>query len=132
MLNAPVVKLPATPPSQLRLLSIALTCSFITPAALAAQEASEQVEEVLVTTTLLPRRLDEIAGTVSVVGLEDIERQLIEDLNEVTRLQPGVTMDTAPRGGNQGFAIRGIGGNRVLTVIDGIRSSDMYAAGPSS
>jgi len=101
----------------------------------AAQQTSErvdEVEEVLVTATLLPRRLDEIAGTVSVVSLEDIERQLIEDLNEVTRLQPGVTMDSASRGGNQGFAIRGIGGNRVLTVIDGIRSSDIYAAGPSS
>lgn len=122
----------ATPPSQLRKLSLVLACGFLTPAVLAAQDNSEQIEEVLVTATLLPRRIDEIAGTVSVVGLEEMERQLLEDLNEVTRLQPGVTMDTASRGGNQGFAIRGIGGNRVLTVIDGIRSSDMYAAGPSS
>lgn len=132
MLSNTAKNLTATPPAQRGLLSLALTCSFIAPAVFAAQESNERVEEVLVTATLLPRRLDEIAGTVSVVGLEEIERQLIEDLNEVTRLQPGVTMDTSARGGNQGFAIRGIGGNRVLTVIDGIRSSDIYAAGPSS
>lgn len=132
MLNAPATKTTATPPAQIRTLSLALACSLLTPTSFAAQGASEGIEEVLVTATLLPRRLDQIAGTVSRVGLEEIERQLIEDLNEVTRLQPGVTMDTAARGGNQGFAIRGIGGNRVLTVIDGVRSSDIYAAGPSS
>lgn len=121
-----------TPPSRLRTLSLAVACSFISPLSFSGANADDRVEEVLVTTTLLPRRLDEIAGTVSVVGLEQMERQLLEDLNEVTRLLPGVTMETASRGGNQGFTIRGIGGNRVLTVIDGIRSSDIYAAGPSS
>lgn len=131
MLSTAKIKSPATPPAQLRKLSLALACSLIAPS-IAAQETHARAEEVIVTATLLPRSVDEIAGTVSVVGLEQIERQLIEDLNEVTRLQPGVTMDVASRGGNQGFAIRGIGGNRVLTVIDGVRSSDIYAAGPSS
>ncbi len=121
-----------TPSVRMRTLSIALACSLPMPSAFAAEEDPTPVEEVLITATLLPRRVDEIAGTVSVVGNEEIERQLMEDLNEITRLQPGVTMDTAARGGNQGFAIRGIGGNRVLTVIDGIRSTDIYAAGPSS
>lgn len=131
MLSTSNIKSPATPPAQLRKFSLALACSLIAPT-IAAQGTPERVEEVMVTATLLPRSVDEIAGTVSVVSLEEIERQLIEDLNEVTRLQPGVTMDVASRGGNQGFAIRGIGGNRVLTVIDGVRSSDIYAAGPSS
>lgn len=132
MLSTPAIKPSKTPRRLFHSMRLAIACSLIAPTVIAAQEASERVEEVLVTSTFLPRRQDEIAGTVSVVGLEQIERQLIEDLNEVTRLQPGVTMDTAARGGNQGFAIRGIGGNRVLTVIDGIRSSDIYAAGPSS
>ncbi len=94
--------------------------------------SSEAPEEVIVTTTFLPRSIDQIAGTISVVDRADMDRQLIEDLNEITRLQPGINMDTASRGGNQGFSIRGIGGNRVLTVIDGVRSSDIYGAGPSS
>ena len=68
----------------------------------------------------------------SVVTAEDIERELAEDLDDLVRFQPGVSMATASRGGNEGFAIRGIGGNRVLTVVDGIRSNDIYHAGPSS
>src|SRR5690606_36408226 len=80
----------------------------------------------------LTRSLDDIAGTVSVISAQEIEQQLADDLNDITRFQPGISMDTASRGGNQGFVIRGIGGNRVLTVIDGIRSNDIYAAGPAS
>lgn len=95
MLSTAKIKSPATPPAQLRKLSLALACSLIAPS-IAAQETHARAEEVIVTATLLPRSVDEIAGTVSVVGLEQIERQLIEDLNEVTRLQPGVTMDVAP------------------------------------
>ena len=35
-------------------------------------------------------------------------------------------MNKNARGGNQGFTIRGIGGNRVLNVIDGVRGTDIY------
>jgi len=122
--------LPTGSIAQLALVSaISLSTSF---AQAQSAEDSKTAEEVIVTATFLPRSIDQIAGTVSVVDRQDIERQLIEDLDEITRLQPGITMDTAARGGNQGFSIRGIGGNRVLTVIDGIRSSDIYGAGPSS
>ena len=51
---------------------------------------------------------------------------MVDDLDDLARFQPGVSMGTDARGGNQGFSIRGIGGNRVLHVIDGIRSSDIY------
>src|SRR5690606_26004057 len=97
-----------------------------------AQAAEREIEEVTVTATYLTRSLDDIAGTVSVISAQEIEQQLADDLNDITRFQPGISMDTASRGGNQGFVIRGIGGNRVLTVIDGIRSNDIYAAGPAS
>ncbi|PCJ24646.1 MAG: hypothetical protein COA96_08975 [SAR86 cluster bacterium] len=97
-----------------------------------AQESSLKTEELIITATRLPRTIDDIAGTVSVISAADIEHQLADDLDDLVRFQPGVTMNTSARGGNQGFSIRGIGGNRVLTVIDGVRSSDIYAAGPSS
>ncbi|MCG8414905.1 MAG: TonB-dependent hemoglobin/transferrin/lactoferrin family receptor [Pseudomonadales bacterium] len=98
----------------------------------AAQDSVSRVEELTITATRLPRTIENIAGTVSVLSDEIIERELAIDLDDLTRFQPGVTMNTASRGGNQGFSIRGIGGNRVLTVIDGVRSNDIYAAGPSS
>lgn len=92
----------------------------------------ERIEQVTITATRLPRTIDDIAGTVTLIPAERLEREMANDLDDVVRFQPGVTMDSATRGGNQGFSIRGIGGNRVLTVIDGVRSSDIYAAGPAS
>jgi hemoglobin/transferrin/lactoferrin receptor protein len=94
--------------------------------------AQTVIEDVVVTATRLPRSVQDIAGTVSVISDAELERQVADDLDDLVRYQPGVSMDTAQRGGNQGFVIRGIGGNRVLTVVDGVRSTDQYAAGPSS
>lgn len=120
------------PPFPPQRLAVGIACCLLATTSLAGDESERGIEELIVTATLLPRSLDEIAGTVSVISAADIERQLADDLNDITRFQPGLSMDTASRGGNQGFVIRGIGGNRVLTVIDGIRSSDIYAAGPAS
>ena len=106
----------------------------ILPLTALAQQPSTQkeAEEVIVTATRLPRTTAEIAATVTVISSEDIDSQIAEDLDDLTRYQPGVTMDTAGRGGNQGFVIRGIGGNRVLTLIDGVRSNDIYNAQPGT
>ena len=98
----------------------------------AGQESNDQLEELIVNATRLPRMIEEIAGTVSVITAEDMERELAQDLDDLVRFQPGVSISTATRGGHEGFSIRGIGGNRVLTVLDGIRSNDIYHAGPSS
>ena len=112
------------------LLPVSLAVMLVGPAA--GQEDNDRIEELIVNATRLPRTIADIAGTVSLVTAQDIERELAEDLDDLVRFQPGVSMATATRGGHEGFAIRGIGGNRVLTVVDGIRSNDIYHAGPSS
>tara|TARA_R100001039_G_scaffold33035_1_gene26310 strand:+ start:4559 stop:6820 length:2262 start_codon:yes stop_codon:yes gene_type:complete len=123
-------------PGKRRALSIlvpALTLLATSPlSAQAPDTAPPSVDEVIVTATYLQRRAQDIAGTVSVVTDDEIRQTLADSLADVVRYQPGLGMDTAARGGDEGFSIRGIGGNRVLTVIDGVRSTDMYAAGPSS
>ncbi|MDX1489885.1 MAG: TonB-dependent hemoglobin/transferrin/lactoferrin family receptor [Pseudohongiellaceae bacterium] len=108
---------------------VGVSVLFCSVATIAEERLSE---EIIVTATLRERTLADIAGTISVVSDEEMQSQLTDDLADITRYQPGLSMDTASRGGNEGFVIRGIGGNRVLTVIDGVRSSDIYAAGPSS
>ena len=119
-------------PSLARVLLPAI-CLFLPVLAIAQDESTAQrPEEVTITATRLPRTIENIAGTVSVVTDEILEKELADDLDDLVRFQPGVTLNTAARGGNQGFTIRGIGGNRVLTVVDGVRGSDIYAAGPSS
>ncbi len=105
---------------------------FLGGAISAHAQESDSVDEVLVTATYLQRSAQDIAGTVSVITDQEIKQTLADSLADVIRYQPGLGMDSAARGGDEGFSIRGIGGNRVLTVIDGVRSTDMYAAGPSS
>lgn len=89
---------------------------------------NEPLETITVTATRLLRPIEDIAGTVTVISDAEIEQQVSIDIDDLVRYQPGITMDTAGRGGNQGFIIRGIGGNRVLTVVDGVRSNDIYNA----
>jgi len=118
-------------------LSFVSNCTIVLTALFAAsysvaQETGRRVEELVITATRLPRTIENIAGTVSIIPAETIEYELVNDLDDIVRYQPGLTLDTASRGGNLGFRIRGIGGNRVLTVLDGIRSSDIYSAGPSA
>lgn len=113
-------------------LPLMMLCSGTVLAQAATTPASVAPEEVLVTATRLPRQINEIAGTVTLISADDIAREMANDINDLTRYQPGISMETASRGGNQGFVIRGIGGNRVLTVLDGVRSADIYNAGPSS
>ena len=96
------------------------------------QDSDDLIEELIVHATRLPRTIEDIAGTVSVITARDMEREVAQDLDDLVRFQPGVSISTARRGGHEGFSIRGIGGNRVLTVLDGIRSNDIYHAGPAS
>ena len=111
-------------------LAALICCALAAPAT--AQQGEEGVEELIVTATRLPRTMENIAGTVSLITAEQIEREMTEDLDDLVRFQPGVSISTASRGGNEGFSIRGMGGNRVLTVIDGIRSNDIFEAGPAT
>ncbi len=97
-----------------------------------AQESGDRIEELIVNATRLPRTIENIAGTVSLLTAERIEREMADDLDDLARFQPGIAVSTAGRGGNEGFSIRGIGGNRVLTIIDGIRSNDIFTAGPAT
>ena len=122
-------------PARLRAIStflLAASLGIALAGPVAGQERSGRIEEVIVNATRLPRTIEDIAGTVSLVSAEDIERELAEDLDDLVRFQPGVSIRSARRGGNEGFSIRGIGGNRVLTVLDGIRSNDIYHAGPAT
>ena len=111
---------------------LAGSLGMVLAAPVPGQERTDRLEEVIVFATRLPRTIGDIAGTVSLITAEDIERELVEDLDDLVRFQPGVSISTAGRGGHEGFSIRGIGGNRVLTVIDGIRGNDIYRAGPAS
>ena len=88
-------------------------------------------EEVVVVATRTERASHEVAATVSVRTAEDMEAELARDIADLVRFEPGVTVaGTGSRFGLTGFSIRGIGGNRVLTLVDGVRVPDEFSFGP--
>jgi len=102
-----------------------------------------RVAPVTVVGTRTERRVDEVPASVSVIAAEDIETNLVTDIKDLIRFEPGVSVPTSParfsaalsgagRDGNSGFTIRGMGGNRVLIVQDGVRVPDGFAFGAQS
>jgi hemoglobin/transferrin/lactoferrin receptor protein len=99
------------------------------------------VEKVTVTATRQSRKPDEVPATVTVITAKEIEDNMVTDIKDLVRFEPGVSVRTNPlrfsaalsgggRDGNSGFNIRGLEGNRVLIQIDGIRVPDAFSFGP--
>lgn len=103
-----------------------------------ADESKEQgkeavLNEVTVSATRVERPMDEIPGTVSVISSDEMERDLMRNISDVVRYEPGVSVGNNPdRFGPNEITIRGIGGNRILMQVDGIRVPDAFSIGSFS
>ena len=91
------------------------------------------LDAVTVSATLRPAPLKETPGTVSVIDDVTIEERLVADFADLVKYEPGVYVENnVTRLGLNGFNIRGIGGNRVLTQVDGVQTAEQFAFGPFS
>lgn len=90
------------------------------------EETQEADIEITVTGTRSDRPVKDTPGNITVIESEDVDKQLINDLADLIRYEPGVSVRNGRNRGNQDFTIRGIGGNRVLIQVDGIRQPDNY------
>jgi hemoglobin/transferrin/lactoferrin receptor protein len=131
--------------SRLKLASFAAvsaTALLCAQGALAAETAADAVEldKVMVTATRSETKLQDAPVTASVISGQDIEDGLVKEIKDLVRFEPGVSVRSAParftaagastgRDGNAGFNIRGLEGNRVLILVDGVRVPDGYAFG---
>lgn len=109
--------------------ALALACLSVGLAAPAAG-AENDIETVTVTAARVERSITDVAGTVSVIGSDAIEENLIRDIRDLVRYEPGISVAGGGRYGLDGFSIRGIGGDRVLTEIDGSPTSEEFSFGP--
>ena len=107
-------------------------------AALTASAGSRPV--ITVTATRQPLLTSEVPVSVTVIDEEEIADLLATDIRDTLRFEPGVTVRRAParfgaalgstgRDGNADINIRGIGGNRVLIQVDGIRAPNGFSFG---
>ena len=102
-----------------------------------------EVDKVTVTATRSEKALSKAPASVTVISGQEIEDGLIKDIKDLVRDEPGVSVRSAParfttagastgRDGNAGFNIRGLEGNRVLIIVDGVRVPDSFAFGAQS
>lgn len=94
-------------------------------------DAGEQ-RDIVVTATRAPIQAQDAPVTVTVKNADQIADELATDIKDLVRFEPGISVRRAPtrfgaamgttgRAGNEGFVVRGIGGNRVLIQVDGVR-----------
>jgi hemoglobin/transferrin/lactoferrin receptor protein len=125
----------------LSIAAAAAGCPALAEGAAEAAESQQQTGRITVTATRTPVLQDEAPATVTVITSEEIADQLATDIKDLVRFEPGVAVRRAParfgaaigstgRGRNEDIAIRGIGGNRVLIQVDGIRSPQGFSFGP--
>ncbi len=94
-------------------------------------EPTRFFDSVTVSATLTPTAVRDAPGTVSVIDAETIQRRLIENAADLVKFEPGVYVDAnVTRVGLNGFNIRGVGGNRVMTRVDGVETSEQFDFGP--
>lgn len=106
-------------------------------------EVPQELPSVSVLATRSETRTDESPATVTVFTAAEIEAMLATDIKDLIRFEPGVSVVSQPsrfgaalgttgRAGNEGFTIRGLGGDRVLMVVDGVRVPDGFVFGAQS
>ncbi len=106
----------------------------------AETSAADESGPIVVSATRIPVEIEEVPATVTVITDEDIADTLATDIQELVRYEPGVSVRRAParfgaalgvtgRARNEDFIIRGIGGNRVLIQVDGIRTPQGFSFG---
>jgi hemoglobin/transferrin/lactoferrin receptor protein len=92
------------------------------------------------TATRTERRVDDVPATVTVVPAAEIDARGARDIKELFRHEVDVSVRAAPprfglaagtsgRAGVEGINIRGLEGNQVLMLVDGIRVPGSYSFG---
>jgi hemoglobin/transferrin/lactoferrin receptor protein len=127
----------STPRSTLLALALSLPAVVSAPAMLAAESGITRtefdariVDEILVVGARLSRPVSDVVGTVDVITREQLLADLTTDVHDFVRYIPGVSVNQPDsRFGGTEFVIRGLGGNRVVTLIDGVPLADQFDVG---
>lgn len=111
----------------------AVSLSVLTANALANDEAnsSDAFEVITVSATKTSRDINEIAANVTTMNAEDIDAIGASNIRDMLRYEPGVSVEGSGRFGLSDFNIRGINGDRVLILLDGIPVADEFSFGPN-
>lgn len=102
-----------------------LTIQFIPFSAFSESDTSE-LDELIVTGSHTPIRLDEIGSSYTVISKEQIEQRQAVLVSDLLRDVPGLTVSrTGVVGSQTQVRIRGAEANHLLVLIDGIEVNDI-------
>lgn len=91
------------------------------------------IDEIVVVANRAERSIREVAANVTVISRDDFSVEIATSIADILRYAPGIDYEGAgTRFGTEGFNIRGIGGNRVALLIDGVPLSDQFDVGSFS
>ena len=117
--------------------------SSVSTTALLAQTQSPTLKEVVVSGSRSEQISDDLPASIDIINSRDLEEGQIQDIRDAAKNLPNVSVRRAPsrfgpvqsstgRDANAGFNIRGLDGNRVLMLVDGIRAPRAYVFGASA
>lgn len=117
--------------------ALAAACACAWTQAQTQPAAATELPELTNTATRSERRVDDVPATVSVFkpkpGARDL-RELLRDEVDLAVRSPNPRFSLAASGigraGNEGLNIRGLEGNQVLMLVDGIRMPQSFSFGP--
>jgi hemoglobin/transferrin/lactoferrin receptor protein len=133
--------MPTKPGNLISPTAIAAAGLFVCSAGFAAESATANsdttvegpLDQVVVVAHKDERSIRDIAANVTVLSRAELNDNLSTSISDVFRYVPGVDYEGAgTRFGTEGINIRGIGGNRVAIVVDGIPLSDHFDVGSFS
>ena len=107
------------------------------------QIAAVSLKEVVISGSRNEQSTEDLPMTIDVINAKDLEEGQVRDIRDAAKNIPNVSVRRAParfglaqgdtgREGNAGFNIRGLDGNRVLMLVDGIRIPRSYSFGVNS
>lgn len=107
------------------------TATPVAQAAAGGHSSMSVTESVTVVATGRPEPVRDTAVPVTIIDEDTVVRELMSDIRDLVRWAPGVYAEnSATRFGLSGVNIRGIGGNRVQTQVDGVRTAEQFDFGP--
>lgn len=105
-------------------LAICITIAISTSAS--AEQAVFSLDEVQVSATRSQQSIQDTAASVAVISDKTIEKDMINNVGELFDYTPGVDIESDSRQGVQDINIRGISGNRIKIVVDGVSQADQF------
>ena len=104
--------------------------SFAFPGFADEMQSIEQLDEVVVKSSKMERKLENLTDSVTIVNQADIELQGFTDATEILRLTPSVEFKQAGGPGQFSYPkVRGYGQGHFLMLINGMKVNQAMSAG---